>query len=186
MRLSQLLLPPLGAPDGPDGLLASAGFTLPLAGGLHSLLPLGQRVLRRIEGIFRSEMDRIGALEVAMPLLQPEQIWLTRAAAFGPQLFRIQPSAGGNLVLAPTHEEAAAILGQACIRTASHLPRVVFQIQPRVPGPGLVSRRRSAPHPAVRHGRRLQLPRRSGRSCARLLRGSRRLLRGGGPLRDRG
>ena len=130
MRLSQLLLPPLGTPDSPD-VLASAGYTLPLAGGLHSLLPLGQRVLRRIEDIFRGEMDRIGALEVTMPLLQPEQLWVNRAAEFGPQLFRLRDSRGDPLVLAPTHEEVAAILGQACIRSASDLPRVLFQIQPR-------------------------------------------------------
>jgi len=139
MRLSELLTTRSGAADDSPDLLVRAGYTHRLADGLYTLLPLGQRVLHRINAIVRRELSRAGAQEVTMPLLQPATIWQqriggwdTRAESFGPQLFRLSGENNAQpLVLAPTHEEVATILGAACIRDARDLPRLIYQIQPR-------------------------------------------------------
>ena len=138
MRLSQLLTSHRSRDDDRSDLLAYAGYTHRLMDGAYSLLPLGHRVLQRIVSIVRREMSRIGAQEVSMPLLQPEELWQrhigggdTRASSFGAQLFRILTHDDRRLILAPTHEEVAALLGALCIRDARDLPRVFYQIQPR-------------------------------------------------------
>ena len=136
MRISQLLLNRNVESD--DDLLARAGYTHRVGDGLYSLLPLGHRVLQRINSIVRRELELAGAQEVAMPLLQPRGLWQqrigdggTRADAFGSQLFQVYGGTGDEWVLAPTHEEIAALLGAACIRGSRDLPRIFFQIQPR-------------------------------------------------------
>ena len=135
MRLSQLLT--TREPRNAD-LLTQAGYTHRLADGLYTLLPLGHRVLQRVSAIVRHEMARAGAQEVTMPLLQPAQLWErsmgsgeTRAASFGTQLFRLLGEREDRLILAPTHEEVATILGAACIHEARDVPRILYQIQPR-------------------------------------------------------
>jgi len=130
MRLSQLLITRSATNDDND-LLERAGYTHRLADGLYTLLPLGHRVLQRISAIVREELDRAGAQEVAMPLLQPESLWDARASLFGPQLFRVKAENDERLVLAPTHEEVATIVASACIHDSRDLPRVLYQIQPR-------------------------------------------------------
>lgn len=138
MRLSELLTT-RGIENGDtQDLLAYAGYTHCLADGLYTLLPLGQRVLQRINTIFRHEMSRAGAHELTMPLLQPEKLWekaigegQTRAESFGNELFRLANVPGERLILAPTHEEVAAIIGAACIRETHHFPQIIYQIQPR-------------------------------------------------------
>src|SRR5689334_20143193 len=99
MRLSELLIPYPHGDDTPSDLLAQAGYTHRLAEGLYTLLPLGQRVLQRINAIVRREMLRAGAQELTMPSLQPAELWdrrrpgcETRAELFGSQLFRIAGS----------------------------------------------------------------------------------------------
>jgi len=106
--------------------------------GVYGLLPLGHRVFQRIVAVVRKEMSAIGAQEVSMPLLQPEALWQrrignadTRASSFGSQLFRIRSHDDKPLILAPTHEEVAALVGALCIRDVRDLPRVLYQIQPR-------------------------------------------------------
>jgi prolyl-tRNA synthetase len=136
MRVSQLLVQHSTEHD--DDLLARASYIHRVGNGLYSLLPLGNRVLQRINSIVRRELERVGAQEVTMPLLQPQWLWqqrisagATRAEAFGPQLFHVRGGSGENLILAPTHEEMATLLGAACIRGSCDLPRIIFQIQPR-------------------------------------------------------
>jgi prolyl-tRNA synthetase len=138
MRWTELLTAGGAERDASTDLLAAAGYTHRLADGLYTLLPLGQRVLQRINAIIRSEVARVGAQEVTLPLLQPAELWSrahegreSRADAFGPQLLRVAATSGEPLVLAPTHEEVAAIVGSACIRDERDLPRIAFQIQPR-------------------------------------------------------
>src|SRR5438105_2163368 len=121
LRLSQLLVNRNAERN--DDLLARAGYTHRVAEGLYSLLPLGNRVVQRINNIVRRELESAGAQEVTMPLLQPQWLWKkrmsgggTRAEAFGQQLFQVRGGTGGNWVLAPTHEEIATLLGAACIR----------------------------------------------------------------------
>jgi prolyl-tRNA synthetase len=135
MRLSQLATPsPVDDVDHSD-VLAAAGFTNFLADGIYSLLPLGQRVMSKVMSIVHAELQRAGAQQVSMSLLQPEQLWqhpdamgLSRAEAFGRQLFRLR---GEPLVLAPTHEEAAAVIAASSVRDLKNLPYLIYQIQPR-------------------------------------------------------
>jgi len=132
MRLSQLLITRSASASNDDNdLLERAGYTHRLADGLYTLLPLGHRVLQRISAIVREELDRAGAQEVAMPLLQPASLWERRAGVFGPQLFRVEGENDERLVLAPTHEEVATIVASACIHESRDLPRILYQIQPR-------------------------------------------------------
>src|SRR4051812_29338524 len=138
MRLSELLTTRASERGGATDLLVRAGYTHRLGDGLYTLLPLGRRVLAKIEAVFRREMERAGAHEITMPLLQPAALWdrragtgETRAEAFGAQLFRLAEGTGDALVLSPTHEEVAALVGNACIGDACDLPRIAYQIQPR-------------------------------------------------------
>jgi prolyl-tRNA synthetase len=131
MRLSQLLTTGASTDDDLSDLLVQAGYTHRLANGLYTLLPLGHRVLKKICAIVHDEMVRVGAQEVTMPLLQPEELWHKRAPVFGPQLFRLRNESNGRLVLAPTHAEVATILATACIHDSRDLPRVLYQVQPR-------------------------------------------------------
>src|SRR5688572_12321313 len=131
MRLSQLFTTRASKSDETSDLLVQAGYTHRLANGLYTLLPLGHRVLKKICAIVHEEMVRVGAQEVTMPLLQPEELWHERAAVFGPQLFRLSNESPDRLVLAPTHEEVATILAMACIHDSGDLPRVLYQVQPR-------------------------------------------------------
>jgi prolyl-tRNA synthetase len=124
--------------DDRTDILAKAGFAHRLADGLYTLLPLGQRVLQRISAMLRRRLEGIAAQEVSMPLLQPLGLWervriggQTRAESFGRELFRVNDAMDEQLILAPTHEEIAAVLTAASIRRSSDLPRTIFQIQPR-------------------------------------------------------
>jgi prolyl-tRNA synthetase len=121
-----------------DDLLEHAGYIQRLDDGLYSLLPLGHRVAQRITAVIRRQFEMVGGQEITMPLLQPLRLWeqitvngATRAEAMGEQLFRIGPRTGDPLVLAPTHEEVAAAIAAQCILESRHVPRLVFQIQPR-------------------------------------------------------
>jgi prolyl-tRNA synthetase len=138
MRWTELLTPFRPECDDATDLLAAAGYTHRLADGLYTLLPLGQRVLARLNAIIRGEMARVGAQEITMPLLQPAALWNrpnadagTRADAFGSQLLRVSVTGAEPLVLSPTHEEVASVVAGACIGGERDLPRVVYQIQPR-------------------------------------------------------
>ncbi len=138
MRLSSLLIPGDPGPSQAGDLLARSGLTHQLAPGLFSLLPLGRRMLHKLSAILRLQLEAAGAQEVAMPLLQPEALWtrpqlggVSRAELFGSQLLRAQGADGTRWVLAPTHEETAAIVAAACVREARDLPRILYQIQPR-------------------------------------------------------
>jgi prolyl-tRNA synthetase len=138
MRRSQLLTAHASAREPEADLLTQAGYIRELSEGLYSLLPLGQRVLSRVSAVVREELSRGGAQEVSMPLLQPESLWQTplgadgtRAEGFADQLFRARAAGDQRWVLAPTHEEVAALLAAACVRDLGDLPRTLFQIAPR-------------------------------------------------------
>src|SRR4051812_21965926 len=112
-------------------LLIRAGLVRKLTGGLYTFMPIGLRVLRKIEQIVREEMDRAGALEVLMPALQPTDIWeksgrLTGAADV---LFRVQDRAKKDWVLGPTHEEVITTLVAGEIASYRQLPKNFYQIQ---------------------------------------------------------
>src|SRR3982750_4187481 len=88
-------------------LLLRAGLIRKLTGGLYTFMPLGLRVLRKVEQIVREEMDRAGALEVLMPALQPTDIWAKSGRLEGAAdvLFKVKDRAKKDWVLGPTHEE---------------------------------------------------------------------------------
>jgi prolyl-tRNA synthetase len=131
-------------------LLVRAGMIHPLGAGIYSYLPLGWRVLRQVESVMRQEMEAIGAQEVAMPLIQPAELWQAsgRWQNLGPNMGRLRDRAGRDLVLAVGHEEAVTVLTRHEIQSYRQLPRIVFHFQTRFrdeprPRSGLVHVRES-------------------------------------------
>lgn len=112
-------------------LMLRAGLIRKLASGLYNWLPTGLRVLRKVEKIVREEMDKSGAIEVLMPVVQPAELWVEsgRWAMFGPELLRIRDRKNGEFCLGPTHEEVITDLVRAEIRSYKQLPLNLYQIQ---------------------------------------------------------
>ena len=112
-------------------LLMRAGLIRKLTGGLYTFLPLGLRVLRKVEQIVREEMDRAGALEVLMPALQPVDIWQKsgRYETAADVLFKVKDRAKKEWVLGPTHEEVITTLVAGEIASYRQLPKNFYQIQ---------------------------------------------------------
>lgn len=136
MRWSQTLIPtlketPADAEIISHQLLLRAGLIRKLTGGLYTFLPLGLRVLRKIENIVREEMDRAGALEVLMPALQPPEIWQQSGRYQTAQevLFKAHDRANKEWVLGPTHEEVITMLVAGEINSYRQLPKNFYQIQ---------------------------------------------------------
>ena len=112
-------------------LMIRAGIIRPLAGGLYNWLPLGVRVLRKVEAIIREEMNRSGAQEVLMPVVQPLELWEEsgRAQDYGPELLRFKDRHQRDFALGPTHEEIITDLVRKEIRSYKQLPVNFYQIQ---------------------------------------------------------
>jgi len=112
-------------------LMIRAGLIRRLAGGLYTWLPLGLRVLRRVENIIRQEMDKSGAQEVLMPVVQPAELWQEsgRWQQYGAELLRIQDRHNRDFCLGPTHEEVITDLIRKEIRSYKQLPANFYQIQ---------------------------------------------------------
>jgi prolyl-tRNA synthetase len=112
-------------------LLLRAGLIRKLTGGLYTFLPLGLRVLRKVEQIVREEMDRAGALEVLMPALQPPEIWQQsgRYETARDVLFKVRDRAKKEWVLGPTHEEVITSLAANEISSYRQLPKNFYQVQ---------------------------------------------------------
>ena len=136
MRLSQLPLTtfreaPSYAEVASHQLMLRAGIVRPLASGLYSWLPLGVRVLHRIERIIREEMNRAGALEVSMPGVQPAELWREsgRWEDFGPELLRLQDRHKRAFCLGPTHEEVITDIARTELKSYRQLPVNYYQVQ---------------------------------------------------------
>src|SRR5438132_7940789 len=112
-------------------LLLRAGLVRKLTGGLYTFLPMGVRVLKKIENIVREEMDRAGAIEVLMPALQPPEIWQQsgRYETMRDALYTVRDRAKKEWVLGPTHEEVITMLVANEINSYRQLPRNFYQIQ---------------------------------------------------------
>ncbi|MBK1726247.1 proline--tRNA ligase [Halorhodospira neutriphila] len=112
-------------------LMLRAGMIRRLSAGLYTWLPLGLRVLQRVERIVREEMDRAGALEVLMPAVQPAELWQEsgRWEKYGPELLRIQDRHERDFCFGPTHEEVITDLFRREIRSYRQLPVNYYQIQ---------------------------------------------------------
>jgi prolyl-tRNA synthetase len=112
-------------------LMLRAGFIRQLASGIYSYLPLGWRVLRKVEQIIREEMDRTGAQEMLMPALQPTELWKEsgRYSVYGPELIRLNDRNDREFALGPTHEEVVTTLIRDEINSYRKLPVTLYQIQ---------------------------------------------------------
>ena len=112
-------------------LLVRAGIVKKLAGGLYTYLPLGMRSLKKVQEIIRQEMDRAGALEICMPILQPAELWKQsgRWESMGPGMFRVKDRAQHDYSMAPTAEETVTEVIRNVINSYRQLPVTVYQIQ---------------------------------------------------------
>lgn len=112
-------------------LMIRAGLIRKLAAGLYSWLPLGLRVMRKVEKITREEMEKTGALEVLMPGLQPAELWQEtgRWEQYGPELARLKDRHDRDFCLGPTHEEIITDLARNEIKSYKQLPITYYQIQ---------------------------------------------------------
>ncbi|MBK1629719.1 proline--tRNA ligase [Thiohalocapsa halophila] len=112
-------------------LMLRAGMIRKLAAGLYTWLPLGLRVLRKVERIVREEMDRAGALEVSMPAVQPAELWQEsrRWDQYGPELLRIKDRHERDFCFGPTHEEIITDLARNELKSYKQLPVNYYQIQ---------------------------------------------------------
>ncbi|HEY3107912.1 MAG TPA: proline--tRNA ligase, partial [Chloroflexota bacterium] len=135
-RQSRLFVPTLRDPPADavalsHRLLVRAGFLRQLAAGLYSYLPLGKRVLNKVEAIVRAEMDAIGAQECYFPALHPAEVWRQsgRWEVMGDDMFRLTDRKGGEYCLGMTHEEIFAGVARDELRSYRQLPQVWYQIQ---------------------------------------------------------
>jgi prolyl-tRNA synthetase len=112
-------------------LLVRAGMIAQTAAGIYSYLPLGWRVLRKIDGIVREEMDKAGGQELMLPVLQPLELWQQsgRDVSFGKSLFTLTDRKEHRLALGPTHEEVIADLIHRYVQSYRDLPLLLYQIQ---------------------------------------------------------
>lgn len=136
MRISQFPLftlkeTPADAEIVSHQLMLRAGLIRRLAAGVYTWLPLGLRVLRKVEAIVREEMDRIGALEMLMPAIQPAELWQEsgRWEQYGPELLRLKDRHERDFCFGPTHEEVITDLLRGEIRSYKQLPVTYYQIQ---------------------------------------------------------
>ncbi len=136
MRASQFLIAttkevPSDAVVASHQLMLRAGMIRKMAAGLYNWLPVGLRVLRKVEAIVREEMNKSGAQEVLMPVVQPAELWQesTRWDQYGPELLRIKDRKDSDFCLGPTHEEVITDLARHEIRSYKQLPANFYQIQ---------------------------------------------------------
>lgn len=136
MRTSQYLLStikesPADAEMISHKLMLRAGMIRKLASGLYSWLPTGLRVLRKVENIIREEMNKVGAIEVSMPVVQPADLWQKsgRWVQYGPELLRLNDRGARSFVLGPTHEEVITDLVRNEVSSYKQLPLNFYQIQ---------------------------------------------------------
>jgi prolyl-tRNA synthetase len=136
MLFSRALIPtvkeaPADAANASHVLLTRAGFIRRVGAGMYDFLPLGLRVLKKIEAIVRAEMDRAGALEILMPALLPAEYFKEtgRWDIYGETLFRLKDRKGGEYHLGPTHEEIVTDIARREIRSWRDMPKNLYQIQ---------------------------------------------------------
>ncbi len=136
MRLSQFHIAttrevPSDAEIASHQLMLRAGMIRKLASGLYTWSPLGLRVLKRVEAVVREEMQRIGAIEMLMPAIQPAELWQEsgRWEKFGPQLLKMRDRKEQEFCYGPTHEEVVTDFARHELKSYKQLPLTVFQIQ---------------------------------------------------------
>ena len=136
MRTSQLYAPtlrevPAEAEVISHKLMLRAGMIRKAAGGLYTYLPLAWRTIKKIEQIIREEMDAAGGQEIAMPIVQPSELWKEtgRWEVYGDEMFRLNDRHGREFCLGPTHEEMVTSIVRDEVRSYKQLPLLLYQIQ---------------------------------------------------------
>ncbi|WIW71621.1 proline--tRNA ligase [Anaerosinus gibii] len=136
MRTTQLYAPtlretPAEAEVISHQLMLRAGMIRKAAGGVYTYLPLAWRVLKKIEEIVREEMDNAGGQELAMPIMQPAELWheTGRWDVYGDEMFRLKDRHNRDFCLGPTHEEMITTLVRSDVRSYRQLPLMLYQIQ---------------------------------------------------------
>ena len=136
MRASNLYAPtlrntPAEAEIKSHQLMYRAGMIRKVAGGMYTFLPLGWRVILKIEAIIREEMNAAGGQEIMMPILQPAELWQQsgRWSAYGDEMMRIKDRHGRDFCLGPTHEEMITDLVRDEVRSYKQLPLMLWQMQ---------------------------------------------------------
>ncbi|AVO48511.1 proline--tRNA ligase [Melaminivora suipulveris] len=112
-------------------LMMRAGLIKKLGAGIYTYMPMGLRVIRKVEAIVREEMDRAGAVECTMPVVQPAELWeeTGRFDKMGPELLRIQDRHGRDFIVQPTSEEVVTDIARQELRSYKQLPKNLYQIQ---------------------------------------------------------
>jgi prolyl-tRNA synthetase len=136
MRLSHYFLPvvketPADAQIVSHKLMLRAGLIRQTAAGIYAWLPLGYRVLRKIEQIVREEQDKAGAVELLMPTIQPAELWRQsgRYDAYGPEMLRFPDRKGTEMLYGPTNEEMITQIFLGSVKSYRDLPRTLYHIQ---------------------------------------------------------
>ena len=136
MRMTRYFLPvsketPSEAQIVSHQLMLRAGLIRQTAAGIYAWLPLGLRVLRKIEGIVRTEQNRAGAVEVLMPTIQSADLWRQsgRYEAYGPEMLRIKDRHDRDMLFGPTNEEMITVIFRDAVRSYRDLPRTLYHIQ---------------------------------------------------------
>ncbi len=136
MRMSRYFLPvtkevPSDAQIVSHQLMLRAGLVRQTASGIYAWLPLGLRVLDKIEAIVREEQDRAGAIEMLMPTIQSADLWIQsqRYEAYGPEMLRIEDRHGRKMLYGPTNEEMVTQIFAGCVASYRDLPRTLYHIQ---------------------------------------------------------
>ena len=134
MRLSRYFLPvmketPADAQIVSHQLMLRAGLIRQTAAGIYAWLPLGFRVLKKIEQIVREEQDRAGAVELLMPTLQSADLWREsgRFDAYGPEMLRFLDRRGSEMLYGPTNEEMITVLFRDAVKSYRDLPRTLYR-----------------------------------------------------------
>jgi prolyl-tRNA synthetase len=112
-------------------LMMRAGLIKKLGAGIYNYMPMGLRVIRKVEAIVREEMNKAGAIELSMPVVQPAELWqeTSRFDKMGPELLRIKDRHGRDFVVQPTSEEVVTDIARQEIRSYKQLPKNFYQIQ---------------------------------------------------------
>ncbi len=112
-------------------LMIRAGMIKKLGAGIYSYMPMGLRVIRKVEAIVREEMNRAGAIEMTMPVIQPAELWQEtgRFETMGPELLRIKDRHGRDFIVQPTSEEVVTDVMRQDIKSYKQLPKNLYQIQ---------------------------------------------------------
>ena len=129
--ISTLKEAPADAEIASHQLMMRAGFIKRLGAGIYNYMPLGLRVIRKVEAIIREEMNRAGAVELLMPVVQPAELWQEtgRFQAYGPELLRIKDRHDRDFIIQPTSEEVITDIARQELRSYKQLPRNFYHIQ---------------------------------------------------------